>query len=182
MSSQWLKSLYQPIEMWISLLAKGLAWLTFLLVIIEFSVVALRYLFDFPSISLQESALWVFSFIFMLGTACTLGFDEHVRVDIFYRKCSIQFQTWVNLFGIIFLLFPVCFYLIYFSWHTVQTSWVLNEASSEAGGLPALYLLKSLMIVMPILLSIQGLAWMLRCIDTLLQKSIVKIEHQGMIL
>ncbi len=140
------------------------AWLCVFLVLSVFFTVIMRYLFNQPSILLQEAGIWMHSMIFMLGIAYTLADDEHVRVDIFYRSASKKQQQLTDLLGTTFLLLPVCFYLISNSWHYVMISWRIGERSSEVGGLPALYLLKSLLLVLPILLSLQGLSIILRSI------------------
>ncbi len=160
--------LYQPIEKFMATTGKLLAWLTLLLVLLEFLVVVLRYILKIPSIELQESALWIHSIIFMVGAAYTLTRDEHVRVDIIYRKKNWHYQAWVDVIGTLFLLFPVCFYLFFFSLDTVIASWRANESSGEVGGLPALYLLKSLMLVMPVMLAMQGVATLLKNMESLL--------------
>lgn len=162
-----ISSLVKFIDRMALTLGNLISWVCLLLVITVFSTVVLRYLFKEPSIMLQESAMWFHSLIFMLGIAYTFNRDEHVRVDIFYRKFSFIKQQWVDLLGIIFLLMPLCWYLFSESLHYVSLSWRVREASSEVGGLPGLYILKSLLLVMPILLAVQGLANILRIIDRL---------------
>ncbi len=73
-----------------------------------------------------------------------------------------QRRAWVDLIGTLLFLFPVCIYIFSMSLDYVLLSWSINEASSESGGLPGLFLLKSLILVMPILMMLQGLAWILR--------------------
>lgn len=140
------------------------SWLCVFLVLDVFFTVIMRYIFNQPSIMLQEAGIWMHSMIFMLGIAYTLADDEHVRVDIFYRSASQKQQQLTDLLGTTFLLMPVCFYLISNSWHYVMISWRIGERSSEVGGLPALYLLKSLLLVLPFLLILQGLSIILRSI------------------
>ncbi len=145
-------------------IGQWVAWLCIFLVLSVFFTVIMRYVFNQPSILLQEAGIWMHSMIFMLGIAYTLADDEHVRVDIFYRSASKKQQQLTDLLGTLFLLMPVCFYLISNSWHYVMISWRIGERSSEVGGLPGLYLLKSLLLVLPILLSLQGLSIILRSI------------------
>ena len=63
-----------------------IAWLTLCMVLITFSVVILRYLFQSGSIALQESISYLHACVFMLGAAYTLKHDGHVRVDILYQQ------------------------------------------------------------------------------------------------
>ena len=60
------------------------------------------------------------------------------------------------------LLFPVCVLILWLGWDYVAESWRVQEASREAGGIPAVYLLKTLILIMPVLLMAQGLAQALR--------------------
>jgi len=68
----------------------------------------------------------------------------------------------VDLLGTLLLLTPVCIFIAWVGLDYVLKSWEVMEGSREAGGIPAVYLLKTLMIVMPALVLIQGLAWLLR--------------------
>jgi len=139
-----------------------IAWLTLLIVLITFIVVVLRYVFDIGSIALQESISYLHAFVFMLGAAYTLKHDSHVRVDIFYRNMSTIKRAWVDLLGTLFLLFPVCLFIMFSSWDYVLTSWSQLEESGEAGGLAFVYILKTTLLLMPLLLMIQGTALALK--------------------
>jgi TRAP-type mannitol/chloroaromatic compound transport system permease small subunit len=138
------------------------AWLSLAMVIVTFSVVVMRYVFDLGSISLQESVTYMHAVLFMLGIAYTLGRNGHVRVDIFYERLSRRGQAWVDLIGAFVLLVPVCLLIIWLGWDYVSESWRVKESSREAGGLPLVYLLKTLILIMPLLLLIQGLVNALR--------------------
>jgi len=134
------------------------AWLTLVLVGVTFAVVVLRYGFSQGWIALQESITYLHALVFMIGAAYTLRHDEHVRVDVFYQRLSEKGRAWVNILGSLALLLPMAGFLFWMSWDFVASSWALKEGSPEPGGLPILYLLKSLLLVMPALLIIQGLA------------------------
>jgi len=148
-------------------IGKVIAILCFVLVIDIFAVVILRYLFDTPSVMLQEAGMWLHSTLFMLGAAYTYSQDEHVRVDIFYRDNSPRYKAWIDILGSLILLLPLCGYLFFNSWQYVLSSWNISESSAEVGGLPALYLLKTLILALPLLLSLQALATILKNIAVL---------------
>lgn len=139
-----------------------ISWLTLFIVLITFIVVVLRYAFDIGSIALQESISYLHAFVFMLGAAYTLKHDGHVRVDIFYRKMSTTKKAWVDLLGTLLLLFPVCLFIFISSWDYVLTSWSQLEESGEAGGLAYVYILKTSLLIMPVLLMLQGTALSLK--------------------
>jgi len=144
-----------------------ISWLTLLMVLIIFSVVVLRYFFNTGWIAMQESAIYLHAINFMLGSAFTLARDGHVRVDIFYQKFSPRGRAWVDLLGTLLLLLPFCVFIFWTSLDYVANAWQIHEASPEAGGLPWLYLLKSLLLLMPLLLLIQGFVWVLTSLQTL---------------
>ena len=153
-----MKNLTHKIEGVIEKIGNFIAWFTLFIVFITFIVVILRYVFDIGSIAFQESTTYLHAFVFMLGAAYTLKHDDHVRVDIFYRKMSVTKKAWVDLIGTLVLLFPVCLFILYSGWDYVFSSWGLLEESGEAGGLAYVYILKSTLLLMPILLMLQGAA------------------------
>ena len=140
------------------------SWLTLGMVLATVTVVVLRYAADMGLIWLQESINWMHSLVFMLGAAYTLKADEHVRVDVFYRGMSDRRKAAINLAGTILFLLPLCAFLLVESWQYVATSWRIAERSREAGGLPMIYLLKTVIPVMAVLLALQGISMVLRAI------------------
>jgi TRAP-type mannitol/chloroaromatic compound transport system permease small subunit len=150
-------------------LGKTAAWLTLFMVLVTFVVVVMRYVFDAGLIWLQESVVWMHAFVFMVGAAYTLQQEEHVRVDIFYRDMSPQRRAWVDAMGVVVFLLPLCGFLAWKAFDFVAVSWKLQEASRESGGLPypLIPLLKSILVVMPITLGLQGVALLARSIRTL---------------
>jgi len=156
----------QRLLVWIDTLitacGRSIAWLVLLMVLISFSVAVLRYLFDIGWIALQESVTYLHALVFMLGIPYTLNRDRHVRVDIFNRRFNARTRAWVDLLGTLVLLLPVFVTLFWLSLNYVMASWSVLESSPEAGGLPLVFLLKSLLLLMPLLMILQGLAWLLR--------------------
>lgn len=134
------------------------------MVLLESLIVLLRYGFDFGSIAMQESVTYLHACAFLLGTAFALQADEHVRVDIFYSKFSPRKQALVNLIGGMLFLVPFCLFVIYSSTGYVEQAWAIKEASAEADGIAAVYLLKTLIPLFAMLLLLQALAEILRSI------------------
>ncbi|MGE8497426.1 MAG: TRAP transporter small permease subunit [Pseudomonas sp.] len=135
-----------------------LAWLTLFLVIGTTVVVVLRYGFGVGATALQEAVLYAHALVFMGAAAWVLQRNGHVRVDIFFQKFNGRRQALVELLGTLFLLLPVCLYLAWASWDYVGNSWATREASSESGGLKFVYLQKSVILVLAIGMSLQGLS------------------------
>ena len=145
-------------------------WLTLFMVLLTFAIVVLRYGFNIGWIAMQESVLYLHGLVFMLGAAYTLKADGHVRVDIFYQNYSVKQQALVNLFGALVLLLPVVVFVFIASYDYVLTSWRIAEKSSEAGGLPFVYLSKTYLWLFAVTLGLQGVAECLRNIDVLLSR------------
>ena len=159
---------------WFSDLAgRSASWLTLFMVVITFIVVVMRYVFDAGLIWLQESVVWMHAVVFMVGAAYTLRHEQHVRVDIFYRDMSRERRAWVDLLGVVSFLLPLCGFLAFTAWDFVAASWRFEEASRESGGLPypLLPLLKSVLVLMPVMLALQGVSLGLRALMTLLKSS-----------
>ncbi len=143
-------------------IGRGVSWLTLAMVLVTVVVVVLRKFAGLGWIWLQETVTWMHGAVFMLAAAWTLGCGEHVRVDILYRRLSSRGRAMVDLAGILVLLVPTCTFILFSAWHYVAASWAIGEASREAGGLPGLFLLKSIILVMPALLLLQAVAMGLR--------------------
>ena len=148
-----------------------LAWLTLAMALLTALVVIMRYGFNMGSIISQEAITYMHGCLFMLGAAYALKSGSHVRVDIFYRNFSPRTRAWVNSLGGIVFLLPLCAFICLSSWTYVTESWAIRESSPEPGGIPAVFLLKSLIPLMGINLFLQGLAETLR-------SALVLVEEQ----
>jgi len=122
------------------------------MVLLTFTIVILRYGFNMGWIWLQELVSYLHVAVFTIVAAWTLQQDGHVRVDIFYAGMSIKKRALVDLIGTSIFLIPFCIFLLVIAWPYVINSWKLLESSREAGGLPLVFLLKTLILVMPALL------------------------------
>ncbi|HEX5637761.1 MAG TPA: TRAP transporter small permease subunit [Gammaproteobacteria bacterium] len=152
----------QLIESFIDLIGRGVSWLSLGLVLLTCLVVLLRYVFDMGWIAMQDAISAMHALLFLLAAAYTLKYDEHVRVDIIYHKLGTRGRAWVDLLGSLLVLLPVCVFIFWISWVYVMESWRIFESSSETGGLPGVYLLKTMILLMAVLLMLQGLAMILK--------------------
>ena len=141
---------------------RSVAWLTLAMVMVMVTVVVLRYAFNIGWIAMQETVTYMHAMVFMLGAAYTLRHGGHVRVDIFYSRFTDKGRAWIDLIGTILLLIPTCSFIIWVSWDYVAMSWSLLESSKETGGLPGVYLVKSLIPLMAGLFLLQGVSLMLQ--------------------
>ena len=99
---------------------------------LTFLIVVLRYGFDMGWVAMQESVIYLHAAIFMLGAAHTLKLDEHVRVDVFYRKYSVKNKAKVNFFGGLFLITAT--YQFYFDHELGLCHEVLASDGGLSGG------------------------------------------------
>jgi len=139
-------------------IGRAIAWLTLAMVLITFTVVVLRYVYAIGWVWLQESYVWLHGIVFMVGAGYTLLHDGHVRVDVLYRPRGHRYKAVIDLLGSLLLLMPMIVMVTLASYDYVLDSWVRLEVSREAGGMPGLFLLKSVILLFCGLLGLQGLA------------------------
>ena len=137
---------------------RAIAWLTLAMVLITFAVVVLRYVYAIGWVWLQESYVWLHGVVFMVGAGYTLLHNGHVRVDVFYRPGGARYKAIIDLGGSLLLLMPLIVMVAFVSFDYVADSWARLEESREAGGLPGLFLLKSVLLLFCGLLGLQGLS------------------------
>ena len=118
----------------------------------------MRYLFQSGSIALQELEWHLFDVVIMLGIAYTLQRASHVRVDIFYDRFSDRTRHIVNIIGALFFILPFSLLIVYVGFDFVLISFEQMEASSDPGGLPYRFIVKSLMPLAFVLLIVQTLS------------------------
>jgi TRAP-type mannitol/chloroaromatic compound transport system permease small subunit len=148
-------------------IGRSVAWLCLLVVAVQFAVVVLRYVFGIGSIWLSESIIYGHATLFMLAAAWTLREGGHVRVDIFYADAAPRSRGLVDLGGSLLLLLPFMLVLGWFALPYVARSWAILETSRETSGIPAVFLLKTLIPLFALLMALQGVAQAIRALDVL---------------
>lgn len=137
-------------------------WAALAMVLVQFGIVLLRYVFGYTSIFINESVLYLHASLFMLGAGYTLLVNGHVRVDIFYAPMTARKKAMIDIFGHLVLMLPSLGILLYYSWPSVRRSWSILEGAISVGGVPASFLLKTLIPAFCVLLLIQGLSALIR--------------------
>ena len=145
-------------------IGKVVCWLALAMVVVQFTVVVLRYVFGVSFLWMQESIVYMHGFLFMLAAAYTLKHDGHVRADIFYREALPRKKARVNLFGSVFFLLPMCAVILYTAYPYVYQSWSILEGSNEASGIQGRYLQKTAIMVFAVLVAAQGIVMICRSI------------------
>ena len=151
----------------IEISGRFVSWLTLGMVVVTCAVVVLRYVFDTGAIALQESVTYMHSLVFMVGLSYALKHDGHVRVDLLFARLSERARMKINLIGHLSLLLPVCLVIAVESFDYVTRAWVIFEGSPEVGGIPAVYLLKTLIPLSALLLLAQTISEAVQAYRTL---------------
>ena len=150
-----LSSLIDKINEWVG---RGVAWVTLGLVLVVFTDVVMRYIFNKSFVFTQELEWHIFGFIFLIGAGYTLLHDGHVRVDIIYQRLGLKGRAWINLFGVLLFLIPGCIMVISTSWKFAANSFAMLEGSPDPGGIPFRFILKGCIPLGFTLLLFQGIS------------------------
>jgi len=145
-------------------IAHVIRWLALIMVLMTISIVVLRYAFNVGAIPLQEGVMYLHGALFMLGIPYGVSTNTHVRVDIIYTRLTDNQRRYIDLAGHILFLVPVSIFIIVTSVPYVKASWAVLEGSAEVGGIPGVFLLKTLIPVMAALLLVQGFSQIVRSI------------------
>lgn len=143
---------------------KGFAWLIVLMAVGTGYEVVVRYVFNNPTAWSLDVSFIMYGTLFMMGGAYTLSRGGHVRGDFLYRLWQPRNQAKIDLTLYILFFFPGVIALILAGWKYAARSWSYAEVSvNSPAGVP-IYQFKSVIVVAGILLFIQGLAQVCRCI------------------
>ncbi|MET0855704.1 MAG: TRAP transporter small permease subunit [Telluria sp.] len=128
-------SISRAIDKLNEMIAGAVSWALLIAVIICTGNALVRYTFKMSSNSWLEIQWYLFAAVFMLASAHTLKRDEHVRIDVVTSHFSKRTQVWIDLFGYLLFLLPVCLIVIYYGIPFARYSISTAEMSSSAGGL-----------------------------------------------
>jgi TRAP-type mannitol/chloroaromatic compound transport system permease small subunit len=147
---------------------RAVAWVTFLVVVVVFSDVVMRYAFNISYVFTQELEWHLFSVIFLIGAGYTLLQDGHVRVDIIYQRFGAKGKAWINFVGVLVFLLPGCYMVIATSLNFVQMAFASLEGSPDPGGVPYRFILKACIPVGFSLMTLQGISLGIKSLLTIL--------------
>jgi TRAP-type mannitol/chloroaromatic compound transport system permease small subunit len=165
---QALSAIANRIDRFNTAVGRAVAWLALAIVLGQFALVVARYVFGFGSIWLTEAVIYGHATLVMLAAAWTLRAGGHVRVDIFYADASPRVKAAVDYFGSLLLLLPFTFVVLLFATPYAARSWAILERSQEVGGLPFVFVLKTLIPLFAMLLALQGIAQAIRAAQMLI--------------
>jgi TRAP-type mannitol/chloroaromatic compound transport system permease small subunit len=144
------------------LIGEIIKWVMPLMVISVVIAVFALSIYGISSIWWDESVIYLHALGICLGVAPTYLAGEHVKVDIFFEKMDTRARALVEICGFYVLLVPVCIAVIWRSQSFVSFAWQSLEGSTNSGGIKGIYILKTALCVLFIMLLIQGLSVALR--------------------
>jgi len=142
-------------------IGRSIYWLILAAVLVSAVNAIVRKAFDMSSNAFLEMQWYMFSAVFLLGAGYTLLRQEHIRIDIIYGRFSRRTQVWIDIFGTVAFLMPMCLMFIYLSWPFFMHSIKGGEVSANAGGL-ILWPVKALMPLGFVLLFCQGISELIK--------------------
>ena len=158
-----LKRLANAIDAANDWLGRGLSWLALAMVLVTFAVVVMRYVFGLGSTIAQESIVYMHATVFMACSGYALVHNGHVRCDIFYSVASPRAKAIIDIVGTLVFLIPTCILIGWMAWPYVRASWAVLEISQEGRlGIPAVFLLKTLILVFAVVLALQAVSLVLQ--------------------
>jgi len=147
-------------------IGQSVIWLILVAVLVSTFNALIRKFFNLSSNAFLELQWYLFSGVFLLSGAYTLARNGHVRIDVVSGRFGPRGQAWIDVFGLIFFLAPVCVLVLVTSWPVFVSSWESGEVSNNAGGL----LLWPARLLVPVgfgLLLLQGVSELIKRIATL---------------
>jgi TRAP-type mannitol/chloroaromatic compound transport system permease small subunit len=118
-----------------TLIGKLSMWLVLATTLISAGNAIIRKAFDISSNGALEIQWYLFAAVFMLGAGYGFLKNSHVRIDFISARLSPRTRNWIDIAGIVLVLFPLCFLLIRLSWPFFMTAFTSGEMSQNAGGL-----------------------------------------------
>jgi TRAP-type mannitol/chloroaromatic compound transport system permease small subunit len=147
-------------------MALGLAasWCTLAMLLFQMISVLLRYVFSYGLITFQEAVIYCHAVLFMLGAAYVLQLNEHVRVDVIYASLGKTARRRIDIIALLFFVVPVAVVIGWFGLPYVARSWTTLEGSRQSGGIPAIFLLKTTIVVFAVSVGLQAICTAARLI------------------
>ncbi|MGO4388068.1 TRAP transporter small permease subunit [Microvirga sp. 2YAF29] len=148
-------------------IGKTVSWA---IVVLTFAVcyeVFARYVLRAPTEWAFDASYMLYGLLFMVAGPYALARNSHVRGDFLYRTWSARRQAGLDLVLYFLFFFPGIFALVYAGIPFTEMSWMMREHSMNSPNGPPIYPFKALIPIVGVLMAVQGLAEVLRCIECL---------------
>ena len=130
-----LLSLSRLIDKISTVVGKFTMWLILATTLISAGNALVRKIFNQSSNGLLEIQWYLFAAVFMLGAGYGFLKNSHVRIDFVSTKLTDRARNWIDVLGILFVLFPFCVITISLGWSFFLQAYTSGEMSQNAGGL-----------------------------------------------
>jgi TRAP-type mannitol/chloroaromatic compound transport system permease small subunit len=157
-------------------LGRNLAWLILAAVLVSAINAIIRKLFDTSSNSWLELQWVLFGIVFLLCSPWTLLANEHIRIDIVNNLMPKRVRNWIDVVGHSLFLAPWCILMIVTGLPFFWRSFMINEQSGNAGGLPQ-WPSKSLVLLGFTLLLVQGFSELIKRIAVM--RELIPDPHES---
>lgn len=132
-------------------------WLILAAVVFSAGNAIARYGFNLSSNAFLDIQWYLYSIVFLCAAGYTLKHNQHVRIDLVSGMLSARTRAWIDIFGGVFMLLPVCIIIFWYGWSAFQEAYRIQEASQDAGGLPR-WPIKLVVPIAFLLLILQGIS------------------------
>jgi len=143
------------------------SWVWLLLVAVITVNVIMRYVLGKGLVQFEEAQWHLYALGFMLGLAYCDVSDDHVRIDVLSERWSLTTRTWIELYGIVFLVIPFLAIMLWYSAPFIAYSFSIKEVSEAPGGLPFRWAIKSVLLIAFVLLALTTLSRLSRVLSLL---------------
>ena len=132
---QALLKLSKAIDRLNTFVGRYVIWLILAATLVSGINAVVRKVFHTSSNAFLEVQWYFFAASFLLAAGYALLEKEHVKVDVINAKLSQRTRVWIDIFGFILFLTPVCIVVLKYSIPFFLQAYQSGEVSSNAGGL-----------------------------------------------
>jgi TRAP-type mannitol/chloroaromatic compound transport system permease small subunit len=162
-----LQRLLIPVDKVSAFVGQLFAWCIIILTFAVSYEVVMRKIFRAPTEWAYDASYILYGALFIMAGAYTLSRNAHVRGDFLYRSWSPTNQARMDLVLYFVFFFPGIVAFIYSGYGFAAQSWLTHEHSAYSPGGPPIYHYKTLIPVTGVLLLLQGIVEVIRCLDCL---------------
>ena len=143
-------------------IGNAISWVWLLLVAVIVCNVMLRYAFGAGRIEFEELQWHLYAVGFLSGLSYCMQADAHVRIDVLHERLRPRLQAWIELYGLLLLLFPFAALICVFGIPFVADAFTSGEISPSPGGLPYRWIIKATLVAGFALLTLAGISRLTR--------------------
>ena len=143
---------------------KTFSWCVVVLMLGTCYEVVMAYAFNAPTLWNFDFSMQMYGAIFMMAGAYTLSTEAHVRGDVIYRLFKPRTQGYIDFILYFIFFFPGVLALAFYGYDYAALAWKIKETSWSSPAQIQIYMVKSMIPMAGILLTIQGISEVFRCI------------------